>query len=99
MVDSSPVIVSTILEKICCHFSPAPTRRTPGCFSSKNFWPDINARYAAQGRLPKVYLKKLWTERSKMIDKYAQMKRFHYDHRLQCYIYDLMYVDPETIAE
>ena len=33
------------------------------------------------------------------MDKYALMKRFHYDLRLQVYMYDFMYVNPETMAE
>ena len=27
------------------------------------------------------------------------MKRFHYDHRLQVFMYSFMYVNPETMAE
>ena len=33
----------------------------------------------------------------KIMDKYAQLNMFHYDHRLQVYIYDFIYVDPETM--
>ena len=31
------------------------------------------------------------------MDKYAQMKRFNHDHRLQAYMYALMYVYPVKI--
>ena len=31
------------------------------------------------------------------MDKYAQLKRFQHDLRLQVYIYDFMYVYPDTI--
>ena len=31
------------------------------------------------------------------MDKYAQLKRFHHDHRLQVYMYANIYVDTETI--
>ena len=31
------------------------------------------------------------------MDKYAQMKRFRHDQRLQVYMYDFIYVDPETM--
>ena len=33
------------------------------------------------------------------MDKYAQMKRFHYDHQLQVYMYAFMYVDLEIMEE
>ena len=33
------------------------------------------------------------------MDKYSQLKSFHYDIQLQAYMYDLMYVDPDTVAE
>ena len=32
-------------------------------------------------------------------DKYAQMKRFHYELQLQVYMHDFMYVYPETISK
>ena len=32
------------------------------------------------------------------MDKYAQLNSFHRDHRLQVYMYDFMYVDPETMS-
>ena len=32
------------------------------------------------------------------MDKYSQLKRFHHDRQLQAYMYDFMYVDPETIS-
>ena len=35
----------------------------------------------------------------KIIDKYAQIKRFHHDSWLQLYIYAFMYVDTENIPE
>ena len=31
--------------------------------------------------------------------KYAHMKRFHYDHKFHFYMYDIMYVDYDTMAE
>ena len=31
------------------------------------------------------------------MDKYAQLKRFHHERRLQVYIYDFMYVDTKTM--
>ena len=33
------------------------------------------------------------------MDKYAQLKRFHHNSRLQVYMYTFTYVDPETILE
>ena len=45
----------------------------------------------------KVMKRKTDTERSKIMGKYAQLKRFHYDLRLQVYMYAFMYVDNETI--
>ena len=33
------------------------------------------------------------------IDKYALMKMFQYEHQLQVYMYDFMYVDREAMAE
>ena len=33
----------------------------------------------------------------KIMYKYAQLKRFHHDHRLQVYMYDFMYVNPQTM--
>ena len=43
--------------------------------------------------------KKLVTERSKSMDKYAKMKRFIISCQLQVYMYAFIYVDPETINE
>ena len=31
-----------------------------------------------------------------MMGKYAQLKKFHHDWRLQVYMYTFMYVDPKT---
>ena len=31
------------------------------------------------------------------MDKYAQLKRFHNDSRIQVYMYAFIYVDPKTI--
>ena len=45
----------------------------------------------------KVIKKLTETEQSKIMYKYAQLKRFYQDRRLQVYIYDLMCVYPETI--
>ena len=36
-------------------------------------------------------------ERSKTIDKYAKMNRFHSDLRLQVYMYAFMYVYPDKM--
>ena len=38
-------------------------------------------------------------QNDKTMDKYAQMKSFNYDLRLQVYMYAFKYVDPETISE
>ena len=32
------------------------------------------------------------------MDKYVQLKRFHYECLIEVYMYDFMYVDPETIS-
>ena len=32
------------------------------------------------------------------MDKYAKLKIFHHDRRLQVYMYDFMYVDPEKMS-
>ena len=37
------------------------------------------------------------TLRSKIMDKYAQLKKFHHDRRVQVYMYAFMYVYPDTI--
>ena len=37
------------------------------------------------------------TERSKIMHSYAQLKCFHHGLRLQVYMYNFMYVDPDTI--
>ena len=37
------------------------------------------------------------TELSKIVDKYAQLKRFHHYLRLQVYIYSSIYADPQTM--
>ena len=31
------------------------------------------------------------------MEKYAQPKRFHHNRQLQVYVYDFMYVDPQTM--
>ena len=36
-------------------------------------------------------------ERSKIMYKYAQLNKFHRDRRLQVYMYDFMYVYPQTM--
>ena len=47
-----------------------------------------------------IYKKKISeTERSKTMDKYAQMKRFYYEHRLHVHMYSFMYVNPDTPAK
>ena len=47
---------------------------------------------------PKGYKKeKLETERSKIMYKYAQLKRFHPNQGIQVYMYDFMYADPEKM--
>ena len=51
-----------------------------------------------RGEASKYYKrKKSETERSKIMCKYVQLKRFHNDRRLQVYMYSFMYVDPQTI--
>ena len=45
----------------------------------------------------KVIIIKTETERSKIMYKYAKPKMLHHDRRLQFYIYDFMYVDPDII--
>ena len=58
-----------------------------------------NMLYIVTGKVSKRYKKKkIDTRLSKIMDKYAKMKRFHYDRRLQFYMYSFMYVDPETLA-
>ena len=42
--------------------------------------------------------KKPETERSKIMCKYEQQKRFNHDRRLQVYMYDFMYVDPQKMT-
>ena len=44
-----------------------------------------------------VKTKKTEIELSIVMYKYAQLKRFHHEIRLQVYMYDFMYVDPETM--
>ena len=41
--------------------------------------------------------KKSETKRSKTMDKYALLKRFHNDRWIQVYVYAFMYVNPKTI--
>ena len=49
------------------------------------------------GEASKVYENlKTETERSKIMYKYAQLKRFHHDLQLQVYMYDFKYVDSEA---
>ena len=43
--------------------------------------------------------KKNQRQNDKKKDKYAQIKRFHYERWLQVYMYDFMYVDPEKMKE
>ena len=43
--------------------------------------------------------RKICYRKIKTMDKYAQIKRFYYEHQIQVYMYDLMYVDNETISE
>ena len=31
--------------------------------------------------------------------KYIQMKSYYHEHRIQLYMYDFMYVNPETIMK
>ena len=33
------------------------------------------------------------------MDKYSLVKRCHNDRRLQAYLYDFMYIDPDKISE
>ena len=49
------------------------------------------------GEALKWYKKKnryIWI---KIMDKYAQLKRFHHYHWLQFYMYTVMYVDPDVM--
>ena len=39
------------------------------------------------------------TEKSKAMVKYAQIKRFNYDHQLQFYIYSFVYINPDTMPD
>ena len=50
------------------------------------------------GESSKVYKKKKTEiERSKIMDKYEQLKMFHNGRQLQVYMYACVYVDPDTI--
>ena len=52
------------------------------------------------GEASKGYKKKIpEIERPKIIDKYAQMKRFNYGSQIQVYMYAFMYAYTETIPE
>ena len=42
--------------------------------------------------------KKIETEQSKIMGKYAQLNRFHRDRQLEDYKYAFMYVDPEAMT-
>ena len=50
-----------------------------------------------KGEASKVYKERKQREKSTIMDKYSQLKRFHHDLRLQVYIYAFMYVDPAKI--
>ena len=50
------------------------------------------------GEVSKGYKNKNMIEKDKKIEKYAQMKRFHYELQLQVYMYTLMYIDTETMT-
>ena len=47
--------------------------------------------------MKRLYSEKSDTEISKPMDKYTQIKRFHYEFRIQVYMYVSMYVDPGTM--
>ena len=47
----------------------------------------------------KINLKKNQRQNDKKKDKYAQIKRFHYDRWLQVYMNAFIYVDTEIIEE
>ena len=47
----------------------------------------------------KVIKRKSETERSRIIYKYALMKRFHHEYQLKVYMYYFMCVYPEKITE
>ena len=49
------------------------------------------------GEASKYYKKKNQRRNDETMDKYALLKRFHYDDRFQVYMYNFMYVDPGTI--
>ena len=46
----------------------------------------------------KVIKRNIYTERSKIMYRYEQLKKFNHDRRLQVYMYYFMYVDPDTIT-
>ena len=46
------------------------------------------------GEVSKGYRKKMIIQKNIKENKYAQMKRFNYDHQLQFYMYDFVYVNP-----
>ena len=49
------------------------------------------------GESSKGYILKSETERSKVMYKYEQMKRFHHDQRLQVYMYAFIYFYPDIM--
>ena len=49
------------------------------------------------GEASKGYKKKNIYRTIKIVDKYANLNRFHHDYRIQVYMYDFMYVDPDTM--
>ena len=51
------------------------------------------------GEASKAYKNKKSDKEQLKKDKYALMKRFHYDHQLQVYMYAFMYIYPETTQE
>ena len=60
-------------------------------------WEKICWRFL-QMKHQKVIKRKTETKWSKIMDKYAQLKRFHCDYQLQVYMYAFMYVDSETMS-
>ena len=51
------------------------------------------------GEASKEYKKKKVRDRIIKNDKYSLMQRFHHYRWIQFYVYDFMYVDPDTMSE
>ena len=63
---------------------------------------DIGGKYVGNSyrwSIKRLLKEKYDIERSKTMDKYEKMKRFHYNRRLQARLYAFMYVYPEIMTE